>query len=117
MKEKLEKASVNIEWFDTQDSKQFRKLLEDFEEVVGEAIEKSMNHDDFKVERSKIEHIFKIAKQVYGVKDLHVYYKEGAYWKIFIGFYSSCMLYQDLNDEKINVNRAVGLFGDNTDVW
>ncbi|KXA89556.1 hypothetical protein AKJ61_02620 [candidate division MSBL1 archaeon SCGC-AAA259B11] len=117
VKEKLEEASVNIEWFDSQNSKQFKKLLEEFEEIVGEAVEKSLNYDDFKVERSKIEHIFKIAKEIFGMKDLHIYSKKTALWRAFAAVYVSTLFYQFLERNEINPHRAMGLLSHNKDAW
>lgn len=117
VKEKLEKASVNIKWFDSQNSKRFEELLEEFEDIVGETIKKTLNYDDFKLKRSKIEHIFKVAKEIFGMKDLHTYREKTALWKALVAVYVSTLFYQFLERNEINPHRAIGLLSHKMDTW
>ncbi|OKY78736.1 MAG: hypothetical protein BTN85_1235 [Candidatus Methanohalarchaeum thermophilum] len=53
VKEKLEKASVNIKWFDSQNSKQFEELLKEFEESSGWKLSKNPKLRRFQTEEIK----------------------------------------------------------------
>ncbi|KXA96323.1 hypothetical protein AKJ37_05520, partial [candidate division MSBL1 archaeon SCGC-AAA259I09] len=70
-----------------------------------------------KVERSKIEHIFKIAKEIFGMKDLHTYSKKTALWRAFAAVYVSTLFYQFLERNEINPHRAMGLLSHKKDAW
>lgn len=117
LKEKLDNFTPRLELFDIHDQEKIKNVMSKIKDLTNSIKEKSLNYDDYKKKRSTIEHIFKIAKEIFGIKDLHVYDKEGAYPKVFIGLFFSCLLYQSLDEEGINIDRAEGLLADNMDVW
>ncbi|KXA89495.1 hypothetical protein AKJ61_02755 [candidate division MSBL1 archaeon SCGC-AAA259B11] len=101
-----------------------RAKLETVREITGrirrnswEAVEKPLNYDDFKLERLKIEHIFKIAKEIFGMKDVHVYSKKTTLWRAFAAVYVPTLFYQFLKKNQINPHRAMGLLSHNKDAW
>ncbi|KXB02298.1 hypothetical protein AKJ45_03605 [candidate division MSBL1 archaeon SCGC-AAA261F19] len=75
--------------------------MEDFREIVSSTIEGAKNYDDVKKTRGEIEHIFKAAKMLFGMKDLHVYDKEKALTKSFVAIYVSTVFYQFLKTNQI----------------
>lgn len=117
LRRRLENLPPNVMWFGIKGSNTVDKLLEEFEEIIQSTIEKVMNYNNYKKTRSKIELIFKIAKQIFGMKDLHVYYKRIFVGKAFVALYVSSLFYQFLEMNEINQNRAIALLAQTSDEW
>lgn len=117
LKEMLENLPPKLEWFEESDPETLDDILNDYREILGQAIEKSLNYDEYKETRSKIELVFKIAKEIFGMKDLHVYHEEGALWKAFPALYVSSLFYQFLEMSQVNPHRAIGLLAQRRGAW
>ncbi|KXA98457.1 hypothetical protein AKJ39_01980 [candidate division MSBL1 archaeon SCGC-AAA259J03] len=83
LEKKLKNVNTEIEWFDKVQSVLIDELMVDFREIISSTIEGAKNYDDVKKIRGEIEHIFKAAKMLFGMENLHVYDKEKALTKIF----------------------------------
>ncbi|MBU7026408.1 MAG: hypothetical protein HXS48_05655 [Theionarchaea archaeon] len=57
--------------------------------------------------QAKIEMLFKVAKRIFGMKDLHVYNKGVVFWKAYIYLYLSSLLLQYLEVNGINEHRVI----------
>ncbi|KXA89434.1 hypothetical protein AKJ57_05320 [candidate division MSBL1 archaeon SCGC-AAA259A05] len=111
--EKLENCDSNLVWFGKKYRNQLEELLEEFEEILQKTMKWVKNYDDFKDLRGKIEHIFKAAKMIFGMDEMHVYYRKHCFWKAFIILYMSSLLCQFIDLHGINKNRAIPLLAQN----
>jgi hypothetical protein len=65
------------------------------------------NYDSVKKKRSRIEYVFKTAKLIFGMKDLHVYFRDAAFWKVYIQLYIASLFLQYLEINNVNIHRAI----------
>ncbi|KXA92939.1 hypothetical protein AKJ66_03130 [candidate division MSBL1 archaeon SCGC-AAA259E22] len=110
---KLENCPSNLVWFGKKYRTQLEELLDEFREILQKTMKWVENYDDFKDLRGKIEHIFKAAKMIFGMDNMHVYFRKHCFWKAFIILYMSSLLLQFLNLNGINKNRAIPLLAQN----
>lgn len=111
--EKIQNCDSNLVWFGDKYQHQLSELLEEFQEIIELTSEGVQNYDDFMGFRSKIELVFKMAKRVFGMDDMHVYYRGNCYWKSFLLLYLSSLLCQYLEMNDVNLNRAIPLLEQN----
>jgi len=107
---KIKELPVSLVWYDQRYTKMFKTLLKEFHEIISLTVSYIEKYDDFKKKRGEIELIFKIAKKIFGMEDLHVYYTKKAYWNVYIYLYLSSLFHQYLTLQGINPKRAVELF-------
>ena len=110
---KIKELPTSLLWWDQRYAGMLDKLLEEFHEIISLTVSYVEKYDDFKNKRGEIELIFKMAKKIFGMEDLHVYYTDQAYWNVYIYLYLSSLFHQYLSLQKINPKRAVELFQQN----
>lgn len=104
---KLKNLEPNLKWFDKRHRKAFSRLLEEFHEIIGKAVQALHSYEDFAGLRAEIEMVFKYAKRLFGMEKLHVYYRDHAFSKIYFILYISSLLLQFLKDNSINTHRFI----------
>ncbi|KYK31447.1 MAG: transposase [Theionarchaea archaeon] len=106
---KIEDIPASQLWWDQRYAGMLDTLLEDFGEIIEMTTSRIPNYDKSKEIRAQIEIVFKTSK-IYGMKELHVYYKNAAHWKVYIQLYLASLFLQYLKLQKININRAIKYF-------
>jgi len=110
VEEKLKNLSPNLLWFDPRRNEELSVLLDEFKEIITKSIEGINNYKNYAAKlRSKIEILFKIAKSIFGMDELHVYYKKFAMWNVYVILYISSIFYQYLEINGLNVHRTIEL--------
>ncbi|KXB07749.1 hypothetical protein AKJ51_00100 [candidate division MSBL1 archaeon SCGC-AAA382A20] len=117
LKEMLKNLPPKLEWFEENNKETTDQLVDEYKEILNQAVEKSLNYDKYKETRSKIELVFKIAKEIFGMNNLHVYHEKGALWKAFPALYLSSLFYQFLEMNEVNEHRAIELIAQKRDAW
>jgi len=107
LKKMVERTLPNVRWFDSRYNKILSALLEDFEYVIKKTIEAIDRYEEFAELRSKIELFFKVAKAMFGLRDLHVYYRKYAITEIRMIFYATQLFCQFCLKNGINIERFV----------
>ena len=107
LKRMVERTLPNIRWFDSRYSRILSALLEDFSYVIKKTIEGIERYEEFAEIRSRIELFFKVAKAMFGLKDLHVYYRKYAITEIRMIFYATQLFCQFCLKNGINIERFV----------
>jgi len=102
LKKMVERTLPNVRWFDSS-TRILSTLPEDFEYIIKEEIER---YENCKI-RSRIELFFKVAKAMFGLKDLHVYYRKYAITEIRMIFYATQLFCQFCLKNRINIDRFV----------
>ncbi len=106
--DKLNNLSPNIFWFSSKYNKHLDTLLEDFKTIITETINGMKSYkEDFAKTRSNIEILFKVAKYLFGMENIHCYYRDFAVWKISVILYVSSLFYQFCLIEGINEHRLI----------
>ena len=106
---KIKEIPTSLLWWTQKYSRKLLTLIKDFHEIIRMTILCIKNYDKLKKIRAQIEIIFKTAKHVFGMKELHDYFIEKAYWKVYYYLYMACLLLQYLKIQNINIYRAVEL--------
>jgi|GEM_PF-766218 len=107
LKRMVERTLPNIRWFDSRYNKILSALLEDFSYVIKKTIEGIERYEEFAEIRSRIELFFKVAKAMFGLRDLHVYYRKYAITEIRMIFYATQLFCQFCLKNGINIERFV----------
>ena len=107
---KLKELPASLIWWDQRYAGMLDTFLEEFHEIIEITVSCIENYDKLKKIREQIEKVFKTAKRIYGMKELHVYYKDVAHWKVCIQLYLASLFLQYLNLQGININRAIEHF-------
>jgi len=102
----IENHPANLFWFDSRYNKILSSLLEDFEYIIKKTIEGIESYENFEI-RSRVEQFFKVAKAMFGLKDLHVYYRKYAITEIRMIFYSTQLFCQFCLKNGIKIERFV----------
>ena len=110
---KIKEASASLLWWCQRYSSRCEELIERFHEIIDKTISSIKNYDNLKKIRAKIEILFKVAKRIFGMKDLHVYNKGVVFWKVYLYLYLSSLLLQYLKINGINKHRAIELLRQN----
>ena len=107
LKNRIESYPANLFWFDSRYNKILSDLLEDFSYVIKKTVEGIDRYKEFAEVRSRIEIFFKVAKAMFGLKDLHVYYRKYAITEIKMIFYATQLFCQFCLRNGINMERFV----------
>jgi len=107
LKRMVESTLPNVRWFDSRYNKILSALLEDFEYVIKKTVEGIDRYEEFAEIRSRIELFFKVAKAMFGLRDLHVYYRKYAITEIRMIFYATQLFCQFCLKNGINIERFV----------
>ena len=107
LKKRIESYPANLFWFDNRYNKILSDLLEDFSYVIKKTVEGIDRYEEFAELRSRIELFFKVAKAMFGLKDLHVYYRKYAITEIRMIFYATQLFCQFCLKNGINIERFV----------
>jgi len=107
VKKRIEDHPANLFWFDSRYNKILSALLEDFSYVIKKTIEGIERYEEFAEVRSRIELFFKVAKAMFGLKDLHVYYRKYAITEIRMIFYATQLFCQFCLKNGINIESFV----------
>jgi len=111
--EKIKGLPASLLWWDKKYSAIFEELIGQFCKIIDKTISLIKDYDNMKKLRAKIEMLFKVAKHIFGMKDLHVYNKGVVFWKAYIYLYSSSLLLQYLEVNGINEHRVIELLRQN----
>ena len=110
IEERLKNLPPNLSWFNSSYNKQLSTLLDEFKEIISRGVEMTKNYRDCAAAlRSRIEILFKIAKSIFGLEEIHVYYRKIAIWNVYIILYISSIFYQYMEIEGLNVHRTIEL--------
>ena len=107
LKSMIENHPANLFWFDSRYNKILSSLLEDFEYIIKKTIEGIESYEEFAEIRSRVEQFFKVAKAMFGLKDLHVYYRKYAITEIRMIFYATQLFCQFCLKNGIKIERFV----------
>ena len=107
LKKMVERTLPNVRWFDSRYNKILSCLLEDFEYIIKKTIEGIERYEEFAEIRSRIELFFKVAKAMFGLRDLHVYYRKYAITEIRMIFYATQLFCQFCLKNGISIERFV----------
>ena len=110
---KIEELPTSLIWWDSRYSGICGELLKEFHEIIEKTLSYIKDYDSMKKIRSKIELLFKVAKCIFGMKDLHVYYTDVVFWKAYIYLYLSSLLLQYMQINEINIHRMIELLRQN----
>ena len=105
LKRRIESCPANLFWFDNRLTI-LSSLLEDFSYVIKKTIEGIERYEEFAEIRSRIE-LFLKAKAMFGLKDLHVYYRKYAITEIRMIFYATQLFCQFCLKNGISIERFV----------
>jgi len=106
VKKRIEDHPANLFWFDSRYNKILSVLLEDFNYVIKKTIEEIERYEEFAEVRSRIE-LFLKAKAMFGLKDLHIYYRKYAITEIRMIFYATQLFCQFCLKNGISIERFV----------
>lgn len=67
---------VNLDWLDSRYSSVFDDLVKDLNEIIKMTLQSINEYEDFAEMRAEIEILFKATKALFGLKDLHIYYRD-----------------------------------------
>jgi len=107
LKRRIENYPANLFWFDSRYNKILSALLEDFEYIIKTTVESINSYEEFAEVRNRIELFFKVAKAMFGLKNLHVYYRKYAITEIKMILYSTQLFCQFCLKNGINIERFV----------
>ena len=107
LKKRIEDHPANLFWFDSRYNKILSALLEDFSYLIKKTTEGIERYEEFAEIRSRIELFFKVAKAMFGLKDLHVYYRKYAITEIRMIFYATQLFCQFCLKNGVNMERFV----------
>ncbi len=107
LKRMIENQAMNLLWFDSRYNQVLDHLQEDFEFIIQKAVEGVDSYQEFAGERYKIELFFKVGKALFGLKDLHCYYRKYAITDVKMILYSAQLFCQLCVKYRINIDRFV----------
>lgn len=114
---KVENLSLSLFCYDSRHIHMVEDLINDFTYIIHQTVKLIGNYGDMAKLRSKIETLFKISKAIFGMDEIHVYYRKFGIWKITVMLYVSSVFYQYLEANGVNVNRAVELLRMKNGLW
>jgi len=102
--EKLNKLAPNLMFYDSRYNDKFYQLVSDFRTIIKETVQNIENYNDIAVLRAEIEILFKCAKTIFGMDNLHVYYKKHGITKVEIILYVASLFSQYCKNENVSIN-------------
>lgn len=106
---KIKELPATLVWWDQKYAAMLEELLREFHEIIEQTISMIKDYGNLKKIRAKIEMVFKVAKRLFGMRDLHVYCTDAAFWRSFIYLYITSLFLQYLKINGINEHRAIEL--------
>lgn len=85
---------VNFDWLNSRYSRVFDDLVKDLNEIIKMTLQSISNYEDFAEMRAEIEILFKATKALFGLKDLHIYYRDLAIPRITMCLYAGSLFMQ-----------------------
>ena len=79
---------VNFDWLDSRYSSVFDDLVRDLNEIIKMTLQSISNYEDFAEMRAEIEILFKATKALFGLKDLHIHYRDLAIPRVTMCLYA-----------------------------
>lgn len=113
----LENLPPNLVWYDKRYSKMFSTLLEDFSEIIRMTIQGLYSYEVFAELRSEIEGVFKVAKLIFGLERIHVYYRDQARPKVYFALYISSLFCQFCKDKNLSIQRITEVLSADTGLF
>ena len=107
LKKRIENHPANLFWLDSRYNKNLSSLLEDFSYVIKQTVEGIDRYEEFAEIRSRIESFFKVTKTIFGLKDLHLYYRKYAITEIKTISYAPQLFCQFYLKNRINMKRFI----------
>ncbi len=93
--ERIFKATpVNFDWLDSRYSGVFDDLVKDLNEIIEMTLQSLNDYEDFAEMRAEIEILFKATKALFGLKDLHIYYRDLAIPRVVMCLYAGSLFMQ-----------------------
>jgi hypothetical protein len=114
---KVRNMSQSLFWYDSRHIHMLNRLINDFSYIINQTIKLVRDYGNMAKLRLKIEILFKIAKGIFGMEEIHVYYRKSGIWKITLMLYISSIFYQYLESNGVNVNRATELLRMKNGLW
>lgn len=93
---KVKNLSQSLLWYDSRHIHMLNRLINDFPYIINQTIKLVRDYGNMAKLRLKIEILFKIAKGILGMEEIHVYYSKSGIWKITLMLYISSIFYQYL---------------------
>ncbi len=106
---KIKELPASLVWWDQKYSAMLEELLREFHEIIELTISLIKEYDNLKKIRARIEMVFKAAKRIFGMRDLHVYYTDAVFWRSFVYLYITSLFLQYLKINGINEHRIIEL--------
>lgn len=107
---KLNSVPALLTWWGKRYTKMKDTLINDLNYIIKATITGITKYKYLRKIRYEIEFIFKTAKHIFGMKKLHVYSIDAAYWGTYIQLYLATLFLQYLRTQDINIHRAIELF-------
>jgi len=101
---------VSLIWWCKRKLKDAKTLTKEFFDIIKMTISFIRNYDKLKEIRAQIEYLFKTAKKIFGMRNLHLYFNDAAYWRVYIHLYLASLFLQYLDIQGLNTYRAIELF-------
>lgn len=110
---KIKSIPASLLWWDSKYNSMLEELLEEFHEIIELTLSLVEKYSTVKKKRARIEYVFKTAKLIFGMKDLHVYFRDTAFWKVYIQLYIASLFLQYLEINNVNMHRVMELLRQN----
>lgn len=107
---KLNSLPTLLLWWNKRYSRIRNTLIKDLNYMVKATIAGIKNYKYLKKIRYEIELLFKTAKHVFGMENLHIYSTDAAYWKVYLHLYLASLFLQYLKIRGIDIHHAIELF-------
>lgn len=95
---------INFDWLDSRYSSVFDDLVKDLNEIIRMTLQSISNYDNFAEMRSVIELLFKASKALFGLKDLHIYYRDLAIPRVTMCLYAGSLFMQFCMENKLKAD-------------
>lgn len=90
----IQSMPINLDWLDPKYSSIFDELVRDLNEIISFTLEAVNNYEDFAEMRAEIEMLFKASKALFGLKDIHIYYRDLAMPRFKMCLYTGSIFMQ-----------------------
>jgi len=118
IEEKLQKLYPNVMLFDARYARQMESLLNSFHEIIRKTIFGIRNYDNIYAKmRSEIEMLFKVAKRVFMLDNVHVYYTDQIYPKVYFVLYISSLFCQFCKMKNLSLQRVTEIMDNDVQIF